>query len=248
VIIFDASYLLIFLRDDMPPARDRNDKPVEKFKERIQFLIGSLDATNTIIGIPTPALAEIMVRAGSAGPEYLKQLRRANFVLLPFDTKAAIEAAHLIFAIKKKSGGQRLETWAKIKFDLQITAIAKSESATIIYSDDLQIETHGKRLGITVIRICDLPLPPEPTPQPDIEAVPLGAQQTLSLSATEEESPVATAEKEKSNERAAASAAKNNELEADPAHSPTVQGSDSGRAEGEAAGAEAEEKDKSESA
>ena len=93
MIVFDSSYLLIFLRDNMPPARDRNDKPVEKFKERIQFLIASLDASNTIIGIPTPALAEIMVRAGAAGPEYLKQLRRANFVFLPFDTKAAIEAA-----------------------------------------------------------------------------------------------------------------------------------------------------------
>lgn len=229
MIVFDASYLLIFLRDDMPPARDRNDKPVEKFKERIQFLISSLDASNTIIGVPTPALAEIMVRAGTAGPEYLKQLRRANFVLLPFDTKAAIEAAHLIFAIKKQTSGQKLETWAKVKFDIQIIAIAKAEAAHIIYSDDKGIEANGKRLGITVIRICDLPLPPEPKPESESEAVPVGTQQTLNLAPTEEPKPIATEEEEKTN-------GENNKLEADPTHPATVQRSDSGRAQGEVAG------------
>jgi len=250
VIIFDASYLLIFLRDNMPPARDRNDKPVEKFKERVQFLIGSLDASNTIIGVPTPALAEIMVLAGTAGPEYLKQLRRANFVLLPFDTKAAIEAAHLIFAIKKQtSGGQKLETWAKVKFDIQIAAIAKSEAAHIIYSDDKGIETNGGRLGITVIRICDLPLPPEPTPESESEAVPVGTQQTLNLAPAEEQQPLVATEEENTNEQTAASTAKDDKREADPAHLPTVQGSDSGRAQGEAAKQtteEAAEKDRGE--
>jgi hypothetical protein len=237
MIVFDASYLLIFLRDNMPPARDRNDKPVEKFKERIQFLIASLDASNTIIGVPTPALAEIMVRAGAAGPEYLKQLRRANFVLLPFDTKAAIEAAHLIFAIKKQtSGGQKLETWAKVKFDIQIAAIAKSEAAHIIYSDDKGIEAHSSRLGITVIRICDLPLPPEPKPESEGEVVPVGAQQTLDLAPAQAPPPVAPVEEEQTNEQTTASAGKDNEREAPPAHPPAVQRSDSGRAQGETDG------------
>lgn len=233
MIVFDASYLLIFLRDNMPPARDRNDKPVEKFKERIQFLIASLDASNTIIGIPTPALAEIMVRAGAAGPEYLKQLRRANFVFLPFDTKAAIEAAQLIFAIKKQTGG-RLETWAKTKFDIQISAIAKSESAGIIYSDDKDIETHGKRLGITVIRICDLPLPPEPKPETESESVLVGTQQTLNLAPTEEQQPAVTGE-EKRDEQTATNAGKDDQRQTTPPHPTPVQGSDSGRAQGEAA-------------
>ena len=52
-------------------------------------------------------------------------------------------------------------TYAKIKYDRQIVAIAKVEGVKTLYSDDKNIYKFAGRYGITVIRIADLPLPPE---------------------------------------------------------------------------------------
>jgi hypothetical protein len=52
-------------------------------------------------------------------------------------------------------------TWAKVKYDRQIVAIAKVHSATTIYSDDGDIETLGKRAKINVVGLAALPLPPQ---------------------------------------------------------------------------------------
>jgi hypothetical protein len=163
VIVFDTTYLVVLLQEKFPPVKDRNDKPVSKARERINYLVEQLSANNSIIIVPTPALAEIMVRAGKAGPEYLGKLSNSSkFRLSPFDVKAAIEASEIIRKVKEENKGQPIEHWAKIKFDIQIVAIAKAEAASVIYADDAGIENHGRRAGITVRRICDLQLPPEP--------------------------------------------------------------------------------------
>jgi predicted nucleic acid-binding protein len=163
MIIFDASYLVIYLHPNPKPAKDRNNKPVSQFRERVNYLIASLNMPGKIIGVPTPALAEVLVRAGNSRPEYIRVLTDTyRFELLPFSVRAAIEASELIEKIKAENRGQPVATWAKIKFDIQIAAIGKAETATQIYSDDEDIERLGKRLKIPVIRICDLPLPPPP--------------------------------------------------------------------------------------
>jgi predicted nucleic acid-binding protein len=163
VIVFDTTYLVVMLQEKFPPVKDRDNKPVPKARERINYLVEQLSANNSIIIIPTPVLAEIMVRAGKAGPEYLNKLSNSSkFQLTPFDVKAAIEAAEIIRKIKDDNKGQPIDTWAKIKFDIQVVATAKAENSSVIYSDDSGIENHGRRAGITVRRICDLQLPPEP--------------------------------------------------------------------------------------
>ena len=53
----------------------------------------------------------------------------------------------------------KAKTWAKAKFDWQIVAIAKSENATAIYSEDGDIARLGKRGNIAVFSTDDLPLP-----------------------------------------------------------------------------------------
>lgn len=187
MIIFDATYLVVMFHPNPVPAKDREDKPVSQFKERVAALASKLDVSNEVIGIPTPAMAEVPVRAGNANARagYVTILSDTwKFQILPFDSRAAIEAAELIGKIKAEHKSQPWETWAKVKFDVQISAIAKAESATIIYSDDKDIENHGKRLQIPVVRICDLPLPPPPEPKP-IQSGPVGAQMDL-LSSTNE--------------------------------------------------------------
>ena len=142
-----------------------------------------MDVRNDVIGVPAPAMAEVLVRAGKGRAQYVSILSQTwRFQILPFDSRAAIEAAELIAKIK--SSGETWATWAKVKFDIQIVAIAKAESATVIYADDKDIENYARRVKIPVIRICDLPLPPPETETP-IEMGPTGSQGTLALAAPE---------------------------------------------------------------
>lgn len=59
-----------------------------------------------------------------------------------------------------KRGGSGA-TWAKVKFDRQIVAIAKVARATAIYSDDADVRTIATAEGIVVIGLAQLSVPPE---------------------------------------------------------------------------------------
>lgn len=232
MIIFDSSYLVVLLHPNPAPAKDRENKPVSQFKERVAHLTQMMDVSNDTIGVPTPAMAEVLVRSGAARAKYVATLSDTwKFQILPFDSRAAIEAADLIAAIKTQK--EKWETWAKVKFDIQIVSIAKAEAATVIYSDDKDIENYAKRFKIRVIRICDLPLPPPPEEAlPIQENIPLGGQQDLNLKPP---TSGVTATEVKQDAKAAGTADKNHQLQADPAHPPAIPGSHSGRAQGEAA-------------
>ena len=52
-------------------------------------------------------------------------------------------------------------SWAKVKYDRQIVAIAAVARAEHIYSDDSDVRRLAKRAGIAVSGVADLPLPPE---------------------------------------------------------------------------------------
>lgn len=227
MIIFDATYLVVFLNPNPPPSKDRSDKPVERFKERVEHLAAKFDVSNEPIGIPAPAMAEVLVRAGKARSKLVSILSdRWRFQILPFDSRAAIEASELIAQIK--SNKEPWATWAKVKFDIQIVAIAKAENARVIYADDTDIENYAKRVKIPVVRICDLPLPPPPVQTGTIEGA-SGSQGHLNLSLE----PLEVGQNEpKTNEP---TTKESDKLKADPAHTTSVQGSDGGRAQGEAA-------------
>jgi hypothetical protein len=46
-----------------------------------------------------------------------------------------------------------------MKFDRQIVAIALTNGARILYSDDDGVKRFGERSGLRVVRTSDLPLP-----------------------------------------------------------------------------------------
>jgi predicted nucleic acid-binding protein len=238
VIIFDSTFLVVLLQNNPPAAKDRENKPVSRFKERVESLAASLDVSNNIIGVPAPAMAEILVRAGKSRAKYIATFQDTwRFQILPFDSRAAIEAGDLIEKIK--SSKEKWETWAKLKFDLQITAIAKAEAATLIYADDTDIERYAKRVNIPVKRICDLPLPPDPVEEEKpSEPVQVGSQGMLPGIVPEKEN----VDGQKA-DTAEPTAESNNKLETDPAHPAPVQGSDSGCAKGETAGEKQQEKE-----
>lgn len=165
MVVFDSTLLLPMLWPEVPaPVDPLTKNPVENLRERVDFLIQRLEKNRTKIIIPTPALSEILVRAGRAGPQYLAQINStAVFRTAPFDERAAVEVAAMTRSAldggDKRGGAEG--TWAKVKYDRQIVAIAKVQGATTIYSDDIGVQRLGNGIGLTVVRLFELPLPPE---------------------------------------------------------------------------------------
>jgi predicted nucleic acid-binding protein len=105
--------------------------------------------------LPTPVLCEFLILAGRDGPGYLDKLSGLkNILVKPFDQVAAIELAAVEVEDRLKEGkrGGSASPWAKLRFDRQIVAIAKTNGATRIYSDDEDVRKFATRLGIAVIR------------------------------------------------------------------------------------------------
>lgn len=168
MVVFDSSVLLLVLDPKAKPPNDpATGQPLEKAAERIEYLIENLSADKEKIVIPTPVLSEVLVHAGDAMQPYLDVMNgQAAFRIAPFDQKAAIEAA-LALSDAIKRGGHRVDaanpdaTKTKIKFDRQIVAIAKAEGARAVYSDDADVHSYAKHVGLDACRTADLDLPPE---------------------------------------------------------------------------------------
>lgn len=165
MVLLDTTALLLLIEPTAkPPLDPQTNKPVEKCKERLEYLIETLSQANTKIVIPTPVLAEVLVGAGSARGAYLSEIQNASAIqIISFDIKSAIELSFLLDAdgnsSKKKLS--RTETWAKVKFDRQIVAIAKAHSVKGLYTDDMHLGEIATANGIVAYHIWDLPLPPQ---------------------------------------------------------------------------------------
>jgi hypothetical protein len=163
MVLFDATTLLLLFAPDAGVPTDSSGAAITYPKARIDGLVMDLTKSKTKIVIPTPALSEMLVRAGAkAGPEYLAKIRKSVcFRIEAFDEKAAIEVALMTKAAidkgDKKSGSD--ETWAKIKYDRQIVAVGKVHSVTAVYSDDGGVRSFGSAQGLRVIGIGELPIP-----------------------------------------------------------------------------------------
>jgi len=166
MVVLDATMLMALFRPDAGGPTDSKGKPINEAKERIEYFVKQIEIAKTKIIIPTPALSEILVRLGAqASQDIVDEINRsAVWRIESFDTKAAIEVAAMTRAAIA-SGGKKGEnskaSWAKVKYDRQIVAIAKVAQATAIYSDDDDVKSIGKSVGIPVISFAELPLPPE---------------------------------------------------------------------------------------
>lgn len=160
-VVFDTSVLLLAIHPDAsPPSDPETQQPLEHAKQRIDYLIRKLHKARTKVVIPSPALSELLVHAGTAVNDYVQKLQQTPFSVVPFDTRAAIECAQTIRKYGIKGKGQN-NPRAKIKFDRQIVAIAQVAGADTIYSDDADIYSYGKQAGIKVVRSHELELDPE---------------------------------------------------------------------------------------
>ena len=166
MVVLDATMLLLFLRPDAGIPTDASGKSVTKPKERVEHLITELDTVGTRIAIPTPVLSEVLVRADPAASNARIETlnKQVIFSIESFDQRAAIEVA-VMLRDELKGGKKALkagaETWAKLKYDRQIVAIAKVIGASTIYSDDGDLAAVARRARIPVMAVSELPLPPE---------------------------------------------------------------------------------------
>jgi len=165
MIVFDANALICLLDEDAnAPLDPATKQPVPRFRDRIQFLLGRLEEERQHAIVPTPALAELLVRADAARADFMRILStKAPFRIADFDRRAALELS-IIEAQAIEDGDKRAgltATWVKIKFDRQILAIARIAQADEILSDDSDLQALAKPYGISVISTADLPLPPE---------------------------------------------------------------------------------------
>jgi len=163
MVLFDATMLSLLFHPGAKAPTDADGQPISRARERVEYLVETLEKSKTKIIIPTPALAELLVLAGDAGPKYLEQIEdKAFFKVSDFDKRAAIEVSLQIREAmgsgNKKAGS--VSTWAKVKFDRQIVAIAKVESITAVYSDDKDLAKYAKAQEIEVRGVNDLPIPP----------------------------------------------------------------------------------------
>lgn len=172
MVVIDATMLFLLLRPDAGTPKDSEGNEIADFQARLSYWVETTEAAGTKIIIPTPALSEVLVRAGKAGPKLLEKIKEfAVFQIVPFDELEAIEVAAMtkadIDAGDKRGVASEAATWAKVKYDRQIVAIAKVAQAPVIYTDDKDMKAFAAKVGITTIRLEDLPLKPLP-PQQDL--------------------------------------------------------------------------------
>lgn len=173
MVVFDANFLIYFLDPKIKSGVGSNP--------RIDHLVATIQKTGERIVVPTPALSELLVKAGDAGPKYLEIVARSKFFrVAEFGERAAVEAAAITrdaIATGNKRGAAPGADWAKVKFDRQIVAIARVVGAKTIYTNDGQLATHAKAAGLEAVKPDDLPEPPAP-PQLEMRLDPIEPEQS----------------------------------------------------------------------
>jgi predicted nucleic acid-binding protein len=168
MVVFDANFLIYFLDPKIKGGVGSNP--------RIDHLVATIQKTGERIVVPTPALSELLVKAGDAGPKYLEIIARSKyFRVVEFGVRAAVEAAALEREARlngPKRGTVPESTWDKVKFDRQIVAIAKAVGAKTIYTNDDQLARHARASGLEAITPDNLADPPEP-PQLEMRLDPI---------------------------------------------------------------------------
>jgi hypothetical protein len=122
ILAVDSSALVLLLNPtDEPPRDPATSEFVTHARERIEHFLAGIGPNDTLI-IPTPVLAEVLIRAGEGGPGVLDEITgKARVKVKAFGERVAIETALMtreaIDAGDKKGGSE--EPWHKVKIDRQ---------------------------------------------------------------------------------------------------------------------------------
>jgi hypothetical protein len=170
MIALDTTALSLLFVENSIVHSPATGKPIKHARDRLEFLIERISQDEDAILIPTPTLAEILVKTPPDKiDELLKRLKTSPwFRVEAFDAAAAVElgmrTARAIAAKDKWEGLQADHT--KIKFDRQIVSVAIVNGATEIISDDRDVWAICERWNFPAHSVESLPLPPALIPPP----------------------------------------------------------------------------------
>lgn len=142
--VIDANVLAALFTKDQDDRRDA----------RIRGLIAETRARRERLIVPAPVLAEFSVRARNEEIDFITS--QSIFQIAPFDAIVALECG---FMIRDVFDTESKQDRHKIKFDLQILAIAKVANATRLVTSDIQLRKRAIALGIPAVAVIDLPIP-----------------------------------------------------------------------------------------
>ncbi len=161
IVALDNSFLTLLLNPKSVPRRGPSGQPTEFWKERVDAMIDTHSENGDTILIPAPCLSEVLMAVPSANKAIAAIKEATAMQIAPFDAKAAIElgieSAKAYKSGDKKSGSTA--DWQKVKYDRQISIIAKTAGAEIFYTDDSNQTHFSKLIGLRVIHTWELPLP-----------------------------------------------------------------------------------------
>lgn len=163
MVVFDTSILALAFDKNVNLPRDpTTGELLTECPVRIDHLLKGLSKAKTRVLIPTPVMAEYLVRAGVDRDMRLAELTGSRvFVVASFDIRAAVECAAIEDAdYPRLRFVPESETKAKVKFDRQIIATAIARGATVIYTGDIGLAARAKRNNLGVVMTWELPLPP----------------------------------------------------------------------------------------
>lgn len=170
-VIFDSSFLISMVDRGVYPGQVAPGVDAAVSDRRIEHMLVGLEANRTIVVIPTPVLAEVLVKRLQQASNLVATIKDASRIrLAPFGASAAIEAAELLHKhLPKKT--ERNKEWSKhrLKFDLQILAIAKVEGVARIYANDKGLLRRVRSEGMEGISLNDLATPEEDAPRLPME-------------------------------------------------------------------------------
>jgi predicted nucleic acid-binding protein len=150
--VFDTTFLAL-LTDGLAAAPSPPPGTQDTARERLDYLLETLDDERTSIVVPTPVLAELLSfeRVSFEGAlRILKQLDRIR--IEAFGERAALECAEMLRRTGRGSGPK-----TKVKFDHQIVAIAKVVGADVVYSDDKGVQALCERMSLPCFGVWTLP-------------------------------------------------------------------------------------------
>lgn len=162
ISVIDNSFLTLFLNPEAVARPDPSTGvPTPYFREKIEDLIDTMNATGGKLIIPAPVLAETLCYRRSSDETVSIINGVSCFDVRPFDGKAEIELAELMKSNKSKIREIRRENSAKsqaVKFDLQIVAIGAAHGAKVMYTDDSPQSNFATLAGLEVKHTWNLPL------------------------------------------------------------------------------------------
>ncbi len=165
MLAFDTSIISLAINGSGRNLIDpETKKPVERPGERVRYLLSSLAKNKVRILLPAPVVSELLVFSENVMEALFRYLGgEVVLEVAVFDYKAAIETARAMREKKERDGSigaDSSDIRNKIKVDYQIVAIARTQGAEAIYSQDRGLNNHSKHCGLEVRTITDIDLPP----------------------------------------------------------------------------------------